>query len=53
MAIVLVDFDNSNELRKKFGITLQHTFVHIDANEAAIRKWSGSTTVSQLIDETI
>jgi thiol-disulfide isomerase/thioredoxin len=52
MTIVLVDFDNSNELRKKFGITLQHTFVHIDANEAAIRKWSRSTTVSQLIDQT-
>ena len=52
MAIVLVDFDNSNELRKKFGITLQHTFVHIDANEVVISKWSGSTTVSQLIEQT-
>ena len=52
MAIVIVDFDNSADLRKKYGVTLQHTFVHIDSQEEAIKKWSGSTTISELIQET-
>jgi thiol-disulfide isomerase/thioredoxin len=52
MAIVVVDFDNSADLRKKYGVTLQHTFVHINSQEEAIKKWSGSTTISELIQET-
>lgn len=52
MAIVIVDFDNSTDLRKKYGVTLQHTFVHIDSQEEAIKKWSGSTTIFELIQET-
>jgi thioredoxin 1 len=52
MAIIVVDFDNSADLRKKYGVTLQHTFVHIDSQENAIKKWSGSTTISELIQET-
>ncbi len=52
MAIIVVDFDNSADLRKKYGVTLQHTFVHINSQEEAIKKWSGSTTISELIQET-
>lgn len=53
MAIVVVDFDNSDELRKKYGVTYQHTFVHIDSKGDAIKKWSGTTTIAALVDQTV
>jgi thiol:disulfide interchange protein len=53
MAVVVVDFDNSTDLRKKYGVTIQHTFVQINSQEDAIKKWSGSTTISEIIQETV
>lgn len=52
MTIVIVDYDDSDALRTKYGVTLQHTFVQVDANGAALAKWSGSTTISELEDQT-
>lgn len=49
LTIVVVDFDNSDDLRKKYGITVQHTFVQIDANGESLKKWSGSTTIDQIV----
>jgi thiol-disulfide isomerase/thioredoxin len=49
LTIVLVDFDNSDDLRKKYGITVQHTLVQIDANGESLKKWSGSTTIDQIV----
>jgi thiol-disulfide isomerase/thioredoxin len=53
LAIVVVDFDNSDDLRKRYGVTLQHTFVQIDSNGDALKKWSGSTTISELVKQTV
>lgn len=50
LTIVVVDFDNSDDLRKKYGITVQHTFVQIDANGESLKKWSGSTTIDQIVN---
>jgi thiol-disulfide isomerase/thioredoxin len=49
LTIVVVDFDNSDDLRKKYGITVQHTLVQIDANGESLKKWSGSTTIDQIV----
>jgi hypothetical protein len=49
LTIVVVDFDNSDDLRKKYGITVQHTFVQIDATGESLKKWSGSTTIDQIV----
>lgn len=49
LTIVVVDFDNSDDLRKKYGITVQHTLVQIDANGDSLKKWSGSTTIDQIV----
>jgi thiol-disulfide isomerase/thioredoxin len=49
LTIVVVDFDNSDDLRKKYGITVQHTLVQIDANGKSLKKWSGSTTIDQIV----
>jgi thioredoxin 1 len=44
----VVDFDDSIELRKKYGVTVQHTFVQIDSSGGAIGKWSGSVTIAEV-----
>ena len=51
LTIVVVDFDNSTELRKRYGVTVQHTFVQIDASGEAITKWSGSTTIDEIVEQ--
>jgi thiol-disulfide isomerase/thioredoxin len=51
LAIVLVDFDNSIELRKKYGVTVQHTFIQIDNSGEALAKWSGSITVADIVKQ--
>ncbi len=46
--IILVDYDNSDDLQKKYGVSYQHTFVQIDENGEAIIKWNGGATDSLL-----
>ncbi len=53
LTVVVVDFDDSNELRKKYGVTLQHTFVQIDSMGEMVKKWSGSTSIEQIVNQTI
>jgi thiol-disulfide isomerase/thioredoxin len=35
-----VDYDDSSELKKKYGVTYQHTFVQVDEKGEMIAKWS-------------
>lgn len=42
--IILVDYDNSTDLKKMYGITYQHTFVQIDENGDTLVKWNGGAT---------
>ncbi len=42
--IIIVDYDNSTDLKKMYGITYQHTFVQIDENGEALAKWNGGAT---------
>lgn len=41
VAIVKVDYDTETELKKKYGITSQHTFVLVDENLNEVEKWNG------------
>jgi hypothetical protein len=43
-----VDYDSNEELRKQYGVTMQHTFVLVDEEWKMIKKWSGSNDVSDL-----
>jgi thiol-disulfide isomerase/thioredoxin len=52
LTVVVVDFDDSSELRKKYGVTLQHTFVQIDSMGEMVKKWSGSTSIEQIVNQT-
>ncbi len=51
LVIVVVDFDDSVELRRKYSVTVQHTFVEIDSAGEALGKWSGSVTVDQIVGQ--
>lgn len=51
LAILDVDYDNSTLLKKKYGVTYQHTFVQVDKDGNMIKKWSGSPTLSALVSE--
>lgn len=49
--IVKTDYDSSNDLKKKYGVTYQHTMVQIDSNGNKIKKWSGSPELKDLLTE--
>jgi len=36
-----IDYDNSKDLKKKYKVTKQHTFVITDKNDKVIVKWYG------------
>lgn len=43
--IFKVNYDTEMELKKKYGITYQHTYVYVDAQGNEIAKWNGGDTV--------
>lgn len=46
-----VDYDTATDLKKKYGVTYQHTFVQVDEKGEMITKWSGgdlATIVAKL-----
>jgi thioredoxin 1 len=52
LTVVKVDFDNSDELRQKYGVTVQHTFVYIDADGNELKKWTGTHTGEEILEQT-
>ena len=51
LTILDVNYDNSTDLKKKYEVTYQHTFVQVDARGDLIKKWSGSPTLASLVSE--
>ncbi len=51
VAILKVDYDASDELKARYGVTTQHTLVQVDANGDMIAKWSGGSTLESLLAE--
>ncbi len=41
VTILKTDYDSQTELKQKYGITYQHTFVQIDSDGNQVSKWSG------------
>ena len=48
--LVSVDYDQHTDLRQRYGVTTQHTFVQIDTNGEETRQWV-STSVDALLKE--
>ncbi len=49
--ILKVDYESSTELKKKYGVTYQHTLVQVDAQGNMITKWSGGNTLESLLEK--
>jgi len=43
VTIVKVDYDTATDLKRRYGVTMQHTFVQVDGSGEAVKKWSGTT----------
>lgn len=46
--ILKVDYDSETVLRQKYGVTVQYTFVQVDAEGNLISKWNSTTLSSAL-----
>jgi thiol-disulfide isomerase/thioredoxin len=53
LTVVKVDYDSSSDLRKKYGVTIQHTFVQIDEEGNKVAKWTGSSDGSEIASKTV
>lgn len=49
VAIYVVDYDTAVQLREKYHIDKQHTFVQIDRSGNEITRWTNSTTVEDIV----
>lgn len=41
VTVLKVNYDTEKELKTKYGVTYQHTFVQVDASGSQITKWNG------------
>lgn len=48
LTVVSIDYDTATDLKKKYGVTTQHTFVHVDSSGAELKKWTGTETVDDI-----
>lgn len=51
IGILKVNYDDSTELKKKYGVTYQHTFVSVDTEGNMIKKWSGSNDLEDIMEQ--
>lgn len=49
MTIVKVDYDTEDDLKKKYGVTSQHTLVQVDKDGNLIKKWQGGNTLNSIV----
>ena len=48
--IVAVDYDQNKELREKYAVNKQHTFVLLDCDHVEMTKWENSSSVNEIIE---
>lgn len=49
VTIFKVDYDSETELRKTYGVTLQHTLVQVDASGQQVSRQVGTSTLNDVI----
>ena len=50
LTVLKADFDTETQLRQKYGVVAQHTFVQVDANGDLIKKWVWGTSVEDIVE---
>ncbi len=53
LTVVKVDYDTETDLRQRYGVTQQHTFVQVDENGAELSKWTGSQDGAAILAGTV
>jgi len=53
LTIYKVDFDKENQVRAKYGVTVQHTFVQVDNQGNKLKQWVGSYTIDEILQELV
>ncbi|MGL5828035.1 MAG: thioredoxin family protein, partial [Angustibacter sp.] len=48
LTLVKVDYDSATDLKRKYGITAQHTFVKVDKTGGELKKWAGTISVADI-----
>ena len=48
LTVFKIDYDSSSELRKKYDVTSQHTFVQVDQDGNMLAKWGGSKDIEDI-----
>jgi len=51
VTILKADYDKETELKKKYGVTYQHTLVQVDKEGNMIKKWSGGGSLDNLLSQ--
>ncbi len=53
LTVVFVNYDKSSDLKKKYGITAQHTFVVVGPAGEKKKVWSGAATVADIVKNSL
>ncbi len=53
LTVVRIDYDDNAALKKKYGITYQHTFVQVDADGNQLATFTGTLTGEAIAAETV
>lgn len=53
LTVVSVDFDDSDALRQRYGVTVQHTYVQVDADGEELATFTGSLTGADIAAATV
>jgi len=49
LTIIKADYDSEKELKKRYNVTTQHTFVQVDAEGNEVTKWVGAETLEDIL----
>ena len=52
LTVVSVDYDSANDLRQRYGVTVQHTFVQVDGTGTELAKFTGSASGADIAAQT-
>jgi thioredoxin 1 len=53
LTVVKVDYDEETDLKRRYGVTVQHTFVQVDTDGNQLAKFAGSVTGEDILGETV
>ena len=49
LTILEANYDTATDLKKRYGVTTQHTLVQVDKNGTLINKWRGGNTLDSVV----